>query len=596
MEINYQLLEPYFKLKKKRNSQKQSCDMYDTLKTHIDGTFPTALVAHRRPSETIEQHNYRAQIWKAVTYPVMNQVFESLGKIRRSKDWAVIFDRKELAGFTVIPDMEKPDMYMNKDFPKFDSLTNWLFSEGLRNYGLDANGVVAVLPTNIDVNKPYLKEDNEYWKPFPFIFNSPQVIEYIEGELAILKSSEQCEYTSGEFRPRSYAGDMYYVITPEVVQLWSQINGAYDFAMTWEIKHGFAKMPVREFKGIPFKGDKNISLWRSRLHSMTPRLDEALREYSDMQIEVVMHIFSEKWEYQNLQCAKCQGQGKIMHGTKSLECDTCKGTGYPINSPFGKMIIRPANGGLGEANAPTPPAGYVQKDVEIVKIQDERIDAHLFKALQAINMQFIMQTPLNQSGTAKEVDKDELNNFVYNVAEDLVGIADFVCRFIVEWRYSFVVPSADERLKLVPKIPVPEKFDILSTNYLLAEFKLAKESNINVPILNQLQKEIAAKYFSHDEEFQESLSAVFDLDPLPALTVDEKIALQQNKFVTQEDVVMSCNIVEFVKRAEFENEEFTDLDRDKQIAILRKYAQEKIKLTSAASKITMPNDNGGNSQ
>jgi hypothetical protein len=600
--MEYNELLPYFRGRTKTPTYKKSVEMYEQMKIHIDGEIPEKMLRERRPAESKEQLAYREKIWKAVTYPVFNQVLESLGKIRRSKDWAIKFDKDAISKYTQITEDESPINYITSDFPNYENITNWAFSELLRNYSIDSNGVIAIIPTNINTDLPNLKEDTEYWKPYPIMFNSCDVLEFKDGELAILRSKETCEYSSGQVRINYYNnGEVFYVITPTLLQRWEQTSLNKDFALVYEIQHGFNELPARQIKGVPTNSIGMKPLYRSRLHSMMPRMDEALREYSDMQIEVVMHIFSEKWEYQNIPCNKCSGHGYLTNASApngQIVCDTCQGSGYPASSPFQIKTVRPANNlleGQGAA-VPTPPMGYVQKDVEIVKIQDGRIDGHIYKALSAINMQFLMQIPLNQSGLAKEVDRDELNNFVYNVAEDMVNILDFVCHHIINWRYIYLIPDAEERDMLEPEINVPERFDLLTTSYLVDEYKKANEAKLSPIILAEMQNEIAAKYFNNSTETHEMVNCVLSLDPLVGLNLDEKISGFQNKFITQDDVILSIYLNEFVRQIMEVNKDFVSMNRDEKLKALQPLIEEKKKANSSLTKLANANIGGNNNQ
>jgi hypothetical protein len=190
-------------------------------------------------------------------------------------------------------------------------------------------------------------------------------------------------------------------------------------------------------------------------------------------------------------------------------------------------------------------------------------------------MQFLEITPLAQSGIAKEVDKDELNNFVYAIAEDMVKLMDYIVRIITDMRYSVIVPDAAARKQLLPKIAVPAVFDLLSSSYLVDEIKTAKDSNINVVVICALEAEYAAKKFYNNPEVAQLLTLIFNLDPMPGINDDQKALRLQNEGVTQEDYVISCNITPFVKRAIRENPKFAQLPYDGQMIILEKYAAEK---------------------
>lgn len=187
-------------------------------------------------------------------------------------------------------------------------------------------------------------------------------------------------------------------------------------------------------------------------------------------------------------------------------------------------------------------------------------------------MQFLLQTPLSQSGYAKEIDRDELNNFVYAVAEDLVHILDQCYWFIVHYRYSMVVPLEHERNKLLPRIAVPEKFDILSLRYLLDEIVLAIEKNLHPALLQTMLLEYVSKKFYTNPELRDLLVCSLRLDPMPCVPDGEKVLRKQNGGITETDYIISCNATVFVQRAVTQHPDFYQWPRPQQLETLRDYA------------------------
>jgi hypothetical protein len=197
-------------------------------------------------------------------------------------------------------------------------------------------------------------------------------------------------------------------------------------------------------------------------------------------------------------------------------------------------------------------------------------------------MEFLAQVPLAESGISKEVDRDELNNFVSSIAEDLVEIMDTAYRIIAMYRYRVQYPNELE--EMLPTIKVPEKFDILSAKFLEEELKAHKDSKSNPLIINQLEVEYATKKF-YAGEVVDLLKLQLELDPLPNITEEDKTLRLSNKGITIVDYVISSNIHSFIVRAMRENENFIDLDMDKQMEILEKFAKEVTDANSAAQEV-----------
>jgi len=524
----------------------QNVALAEKIRIHADGIIPEALIFNRRPSEPEEIKTYRASIYVPKTKNPISKVINSLEKIRRSEDWEIDYEKESIP--KTIAEKETLEAYCEQNYPIHTSLTNWAFSELMKQYLLDANGIVAIIPENTEL-KP-----NEYIKPIATFFGSSQVIDFQPNEYAVLLSNDTSTYRTPSGKIERTNGLIYYIITTTQVVRYEQISSGRDLAVTQVYDHNIGKLPAFKVGGMYLKRINNETIYESRIASMVPSLDEAAREYSDLQAEIVQHIHSEKYAYTNTECPDCNGTGKhLVNGVKT-ECTRCGGTGSILNtSPYGMTLIKATT--VGENALPTPPIGYVQKSSEIAVLQDTRVRQHLYDALSTLNMEFLAETPLNQSGTAKMVDKDELNNFVNSIAEDIVKILDNVYYFINEYRYMFIVPNYELRAKMLPNVNVPTKYDMLSSSVLLQDLTAARNAKVSTSIIKELEIEYAKKKFNTEHEIGNQSEAIFELDPLYGLNEDEKMTRLSNNGITEIDYIISCNINQFVKKANerFEN-------------------------------------------
>lgn len=550
----------------------------EKVNTHVTGVYPCELLDERRPHEPVEVKDYRKKIWVPITKPIMSKVITSLSKIRRSADWAIKFEDEEQ--FTRIPEDERLSEYIEYKFPYFTSLTNWIFDVYLRQYATDPNSVVAVLPLEIDVL------ENDYLKPFPSIFTSDLVLDFVQEDYAVIQNPAGALYRSGT---KMVEGESYFIATTQTWTRWDQINGRKEFAPT-VYEHGLGFLPVFKAGGIMIDSKNTLYLYESRLSAMIPHLDEAVREYSDLQASIVLHLYPERWEYASSDCNKCNGSGRIPSGNEAIPpttCTTCNGYGKKLTSPYGKILVFSTE--AGNNPVPNPPAGFVEKDVEIIKLQDERVEAHKYAALSAINMEFLAKTPLSESGVAKEVDRDELNNFVNSIAEDVVKMMDNIILVTATFRYRS--QYNEEMIKeMLPQIPVPEKFDMLSSRHLEEDVKAAKENKLNPVLLNAIEKDFARKKFNTDMEVSDELFLILELDPLPNVSEDDKMVRLTNGGITKETYILSSNIHEFVQRAIQENKGFADMDITEQKKIIKGYATAQATAETAKAKVLQTND------
>lgn len=558
-------------------ANKTECMMISSaLRTHALGRVPEHLINERRPHEPVDIKDYRAKIYVPKTKNTINKVIHSLEKIRRAQDWSIQYNEEGLP--SVIAEAETLQRYCEENYPIHDSLTNWAFSELLRQSLLDPNGIVAVVMEKLPENK------SEYCRPVSKFFECDQIVDFVEGEYAIIKSRDTSTYymNSGKGRRLNTNGAIYYVLTDKQFVKYEQ-TGSKRFEEKQIYQHNIGKLPAWKVGGL-FKARKNNdTIYESRLQGMVPDLDEAAREYSDLQAEIVMHVYSEKYAYTNTECPQCNGTGKVRNEDGKLEpCKHCGGTGTILRtSPYGIHLIDPAR--AGELQVPTPPIGYIQKSTEIARLQDERVRQHLCDALSAVNMEFLAEVPIAQSGVAKAYDQNELNNFVNAVAEDLVRNLDRVYYFINEYRYRNIVQNEEKRREMLPHINVPTKFDIVNSSILMQELTAASQAKVNPIILRELEVDYAKKQFNTSPETALMVQTSFNLDPLFGIATEDKMTMLQNKGITEQDYVISCNIQAFIRRAVFEDKDFCRKNYKEKMDKLRQYADE-IKETNNESR------------
>lgn len=564
----YDLMLPYFQRKRLFYYYDDCCKQAARFAPHADGVYPQELIECRRPNEPEEVKDYRWKIYVAKTEPAFSKILTSLNKIRRSPDWAIKWPDQEQ--FSLIATGETLEDYIDTNFPFFGSLTNWVFSVLLKPQLTDSNGVVFVRPL-----PPRMGEDPKltYKRPYPEIYPSCDVIEYKEGEMAILNIPDGCWYGGGVRRPKS-KGKAYYTVTTTVIERWEQVNDKEDYGLVDTYVHNLNFLPVFKMGGVICKSSETNFLYKSRISGILPEFDEALREYSDLQAGKVLHLFPERWEYTTHDCTDCKGLGKRASVDGELTCSTCKGRGVIASGPYNKMLIKLSTLDNPSTNLPTPPAGYVEKDVEIIKVMELSVKTHIYDGLAAINFQFLEQVPLAESGIAKGVDRDEANNTVHSVAEDLISLMDKIIKTSAYYRYGTLYPSPEDLKAMLPTIPVPEHYDLFSATALQTEVDTARKSKMNPVVVNAMEVEFASKRFIHDPEVANRLKLVIALDPLHNISDEDKMVRLSNRGITQLSYIISSNIQEFVQRAIDDDPDFTSLDLPDQKEIMQAYALE----------------------
>lgn len=562
-------IDNYVKGKYMHRFYERAKEIAEKMAVHADGKTPEKLLWERRPNEPQEVMDYRKKIFTPKTKPTFSKIFSSLQKIRRSSDWSIRYEKQE--EFTKITDGEKLEDYCEYNYPSFTSLTNWVFTLMLRKYLIDPNAVVYVSPMTWQV------EQTDYLQPIAQVFDSVNVIDFVEDDYTVLLDLTGSTYIANR---KPVHGKRFYICTTQQILIYDQVDSKEKFQLAVTINHALGILPAFKLKGVIIDQVDNRYLYESRIGGIIPELDEAIREYSDLQAAKVLHIYPERWEFTQHECTSCKGTAlrpnpaytPTCNCPAQIACDKCN-NGYVVAGPYSKIMVKPP--AMGEQQIPTPPAGFVEKDIEIVKVMEQGIRDHIFNALAAINFQFLEQTPLNESGKAKEVDKDELNNTVHGIAEDIVSAMDNIYQRIAYFRYKELY-TTDEIDNMLPFVPVPEKFDLMSSAHIQEELKSAKDSKFNPVIISALEESYSSSKFNTDPAVRDKLMLILTLDPLPNISEDDKMSRLSNQGITLESYVISSNIQEFIQRAVQEEKGFLELELTKQKEILSGYAQEVI--------------------
>lgn len=562
LEFTPDELKSYFNGKRHHYFKEKAIEGERQMRVHFDGEFPEDLIKCRRPNEPDIVQEYREKIFIPKTKPYTTKIESSLQKIRRSSDWSIKYPQES---FDRVVEGEKMEDYAENNYPVFGSVTNWAFSFLLRHYLIDANAVALVAPIEV------YDEPTRYTRPVVTIFASCDVIDFVGGDYAVLRNKNGCEMPKGD------RGDSYYIVTTRYIRRYDQLDRRGSYGIAYEYVHNLEELPCFQLGGIVVDNYGFCTLYESRIAGILPEFNEALREYSDLQAAKVLHLYPERWEFTQNECKACKGAGKIntvVDGNPcQVTCNTCEGSGYVAAGPYSKILVRPADVGI--HNIPTPPAGFVEKDVEIIKVQEQSVNDHIYAGMAAINFEFLAATPLNQSGVAKEVDRDELNTTVHAVAEDMVRIIDKVYYYSALYRYLALYSKMEIR-KMLPVIAVPEKYDILSVKYFDEQMKTAKDGKLNPAIINALEVAYAGKAFSADPKVAEQVGLILAIDPLAGISEDDKMARLTNKGITKLDYVVSSNVNKFVEQAMETVSGFEHLETRKQREIIYAMAQAQI--------------------
>jgi hypothetical protein len=587
-----QLIRQYFveesKLPKHRFYDR-SVEITKKLESHSKGKYPSDIIEIVRPNETFDQKQYRKNAFTPVTKTYFSKVVSTIAKISHAQDWSIRFPED-----STTKEGESLKDYTCENYPNFDSLENWFFTLQLREMCDDPNGVIAVFP----YPKKDDGDDSEFLKPFTFWFESKDVIDFVEGQYAVLRSQTKSKVTV-KGAPQN-TGLIYYIFDSDSYTIATQVGEKDKYTFSYEIKnHLVGTLPCFKIGGIIEEFEEGQILYDSFIGDCLPFWDEALRRYSDLQVQMVLHVHSEKWEIEDTPCKTCSGTGQIRssymgNGNHQVTCGTCNGLGnVSTRSLFGVKTVKPASKtGVSDSMAiPTPPMGYIAKPIDETKFIHDQVQENIEAGLAAINMEFLMYEPAVNSGVAKSLDRQEMNAFFSMIARHVVNNVFHPCYYLIaKWRYAAIYSEKDI-MDSLPEIKVPTDFDVLTQDIIAQRLASAKQAGLSSGLMSQLELQYAEKEFGETSDQVLMLKAISSHDPLPNLTVDEKMTILSNKGCSNEDYILSAKLPYFVNKAVNKEKEFLQMTYDEQEGILNKYVAIEI-AKNTSSLVPIVNNNG----
>jgi len=514
---------------------------------------------------------YRRQRYFPVTKEPMYKVINSLKKIIRCRDWKIDYSRSEVPDF--MPEEIGLEDYCEKYFPYDDSIENWSYNRGMNWMLTDPNAVIVVMPLDWDI------EDNDYYRPMPHIIPSKDVYEFKDDELCVFLSPYVNKFQdgNGKWKDGKIVGimtkDCYY----EAVQ-----TGTKECTMI-EHPHMLNDLPCFIMGGENKSPDLTAPFYESFLQPMLPSLDQTAALNSDLEVSVISFLYPERWTVETQQCQSCAGTGYVPGPGGQVVCPNgCSptGRGSAPRSPLRDTVINFKRGLDSEmANLfSIPPAGYIEKDTSIIELMMKKVADGLYSSLAAVNMEFLAKTPLVESGKAKEVDRDELNNFVYQVAQRLVEkVIEPIYFFVNEWRYMTVVPNEIDRRRMLPHVDVPENYDFLTSQGLEDELIKMSASQVSDDIKEFAEMDFVHKKYQEAPELRDKLIAAQMHNPLRGYAAADLLSLVDANIISKFDAVLATYLKSFITQLmEDPDSDFLSISYQDQQEILFKMTQDKI--------------------
>lgn len=556
----------------------------DNMAVHSKGEKPGELLSKQRPNEPPEVLEYRKSIFQPVTKSLYGKVHSVMARIFNNRLYS--FEFQENPRQNIIQEEFEIDNYLTKDYPFHKSLINFAENFLLKKTTDDPNAVVCIKPERFDI------EDTEFFKPVPKIIPSENLMQFDPGHYYISFFPEQND-------KQKKKGWWYVITDSEYYEIYD--HGPNEKEIITYYLHEFGEAPTFRLGGIVC-GDHYPYFFESFISGILPHWNKAILLQSDLDAGITNHLYLEKWEYDtkensptdDLPAKYDNDKGPIQVDQGVYRPDYRRHSGGNIqnnpDNPYQKHVINP-NATLDGEQPPIPPAGYIEKNPEVLRFADQKVKDEKKEGLDAINMDIIYQVGENQSGVAKMIDRSDLDSFLLKISDHIYGFQlPMIIKYTMKWMYGKVL-SEQQIEDYTPIIHKPVSFDVYSIRDLVEE--LNNSTNISPSFKKRIEIDLITKRVTDPVEQQKQM-AIIDLNPLYGMEPNAVLVGRSNGVISKPDMYKYFNINAIVNRAIEEDDNFLDmeyLDKVEKVNELVNNALQEIE--APANRSMTPTPNGG---
>ena len=486
--------------------------VYESMAVHTRKAYPKKILETKRPNEEKPVLDYRLSVYRPITYGSMNKALDSIYRI--------------LNGITFhvnAPEQTK-NFIQGKNFDGF-ALKTYFEKIVLKRSIEDPNGYLVWLPGGEGV-----ENTSEKAVPTPLLVYSSQ-IHYKDENVFSFISDESA----------ANGGKVFYVLTKdEFYKVVEQKENTYQPQLIYE--HGIGELPV-----VVMGGDWNAyNYYESFFAPYLAFGDEAICQFSDWQAIMVTSSFPYIEEF----ATECEIVVKAKDASPSDSEEIYQPqTELRQNhaTPYG-VHLRKVGAKNDDFNTTLPVEipgrRYIHPDIEIAKYSGESWSALIDRAEDSLHLN-LGQT--NQSGTAKELDKEGHYSMISKIGNNFYDNIYFNSLVYIDAYYNYVAAR-----RSAISIDKPSTFKVKTESDLVEELSVLKEKKVPSFFLTEASMDLAHKRFSGNVLALKIFEVISYTDPFSIYTIEEKTQLLLNTICSKEQFIYSMNIFIVLKQVSSE--------------------------------------------
>lgn len=519
----------------------ESKEIKEDIASVFSNNYPEYLNINR-PREKKAHKEYRENIYKNPLKGFLDKQIERLDYIPESDDYSVVWHEGRQA--ELLKEHDK------RVFVEKLGFEDWFFDFVKTDFVKDPNAVLVFVPHEIP------ESDTEPYKPIAELIGSENVFQFRKGKYAVLRSNREVKVINETTKQIESDGLLLYFFDEEsytVVQETARASVgsalkskflvwglSYEVTPNMDVKAEF-KPFLHRCKGIPARkiGKKRIKvngkgeeLFASTVTNALEHIKDAQARYSDIQVEFNYHVNSQEYRVATRPCSAndcnkgqvpVRDRDGLIIGSKT--CGHCQGTGMEIGGSALDFIVysMPKKEGFTDeiGNVPAVPGGFIPRPIESVRELVNEYKRKTDEAYADVHMAFHNRTPLVESGTAKEVDREEFYRDCIVLAKHFCGLLQW--GYNVQASYMFGLVGLDE--SQIPKVITPSRFMLSGIDETRTELNEAITNGYETELLGVIQARMLEYQAGKDSLEYKRFVTRQHLDPLRGLKAPEK-ALQ----------------------------------------------------------------------
>ncbi len=571
------------------NGYRLSVKWLDQIRTHAQkGVFPYELFEKTAPNQTPKEAEYVRANYKQTTLQVFKDMVDTYGRAYHENNWSISYTPDADQYVNTDTTLAR---YLDSEFPEYGSLDNFIFMFLPPLKLMDAMGVVAVMPHELDtveIDGEEVLNPDELVDPYTKFYHTTRVLAFDEG-YAVIESEERSEV---EYNNKIVMEGAVFLIFDDqwiykAIQVGKKVDNQFEI-IEW-FNHATDMLPVKRVDGISIQIDETMMQQSPFLYA-TDILDEVLLDSALLRgikptctypYRVMIGDpcqFQIRIDGENL---TCDGGFHYRHdGTKTL-CPDCNGTGMKDRiSPYGTLLIKPQTSTTaGDNISPDSAIFYAAPSTETPRFLREEIAHNMNAAYEMLHLKKTNNKVQGGEGiTATEAASDQ-KALIAGIKQNCMQLFD-----MYEWCIDMIglMRYGENYRKPVIKRPVNYDF-YLESDYLAQINEAIAAKQPPFVIQSIIYKYLQTLYYP-DVQGQQIFNLISQADRLLTMTLDE-INLKLSKgLVDKWEVVLHDSAINLVNTLMMENPAFFEQDFDTQLQQLVAKAKE----ISGAIALTTP--------